>query len=146
MFSRPRSETFSAQGAVSTATDRGCGPKWRLASEQLAAGRWGLLGLWGETERVHMALSDVTSRQVGVISLECRGGRYPSVGESHAPAMRLERAAADLFGLLPQGAPDSRLWLDHGQWGFSQPLGAQRPASPGAAAYRFLTDGGEGLR
>ncbi|TGR15838.1 hydrogenase expression protein HypE, partial [Mesorhizobium sp. M8A.F.Ca.ET.202.01.1.1] len=31
---------------------------WSLAVEQLAAGRWSLLGLWGEPDRVHMALLD----------------------------------------------------------------------------------------
>jgi Ni,Fe-hydrogenase III large subunit len=118
---------------------------WNFAGEQLAAGRWSLLGLWGEPASVHMALLDKTAVEPGVISLECPGGRYPSVGQLHPPAMRLERAAADLFGLLPQGAPDSRLWLDHGQWGFSSPLGAPGPASTSASSYRFLPAEGESL-
>ncbi|CAN7755065.1 nickel-dependent hydrogenase large subunit [Mesorhizobium sp. LjNodule214] len=118
---------------------------WNFAAEQLAAGRWSLLGLWGEPASVHMALLDKNAAEPGVISLECPGGRYPSVGQLHPPAMRLERAAADLFGLLPQGAPDSRLWLDHGQWGFSRPLGAPGPAATAASSYRFLPAEGESL-
>jgi len=118
---------------------------WNFAAEQLAAGRWSLLGLWGETASVHMALLDRNAEEPGVLSLACPGGRYPSVGQLHPPAMRLERAAADLFGLLPQGAPDSRLWLDHGQWGFSRPLGAPGPASTAASSYRFLPAEGESL-
>lgn len=117
---------------------------WTLAADQLAEGRWRLLGLWGEPDRIHMALLD-EDRDIGVISLECRGGRYPSVGERHSPALRLERAAADLFGLSPQGLPDSRRWLDHGQWGVSHPLAA-RPQPPAAASsYRFLAAEGESL-
>ena len=117
---------------------------WNLAVEQLAAGRWSLLGLWGEPDRVHMALLD-EARNVGVISLDCRGGRYPSVGQHHTPALRLERAAADLFGLAPQGLPDTRRWLDHGQWGISRPLAAQPGERSAASSYRFLTAEGESL-
>jgi Ni,Fe-hydrogenase III large subunit len=124
---------------------------WNLAVEQLAEGRWSLLGLWGEPETVHMALLDAAD--IGVISLKCPGGRYPSVGQRHPPALRLERAAADLFGLLPQGLPDTRRWLDHGQWGVSHPLAAgamakgafAAPAQAPAAAYRFLPAEGESL-
>ncbi|RRH97207.1 hydrogenase expression protein HypE [Mesorhizobium tamadayense] len=117
---------------------------WSLAVEQLAAGRWSLAGLWGEPDKVHMALLD-EARDIGVISLDCRGGRYPSVGQHHPPALRLERAAADLFGLAPQGLPDTRRWLDHGQWGVSHPLAA-RPGGPAAASsYRFLAAEGDSL-
>ena len=62
---------------------------WNLAVEQLAAGRWSLLGLWGEPDKVHMALLD-EALTIGVISLDCRGGRYPSVGQHHPPALRLQ--------------------------------------------------------
>ncbi|ANT49975.1 NADH-quinone oxidoreductase subunit C [Mesorhizobium amorphae] len=117
---------------------------WNLAVEQLAEGRWSLLGLWGEPETVHMALLDA-ARGIGVISLKSPGGRYPSVGRRHPPALRLERAAADLFGLLPQGLPDTRRWLDHSHWGVSHPL-ATRPQPPVAASsYRFLAAEGDSL-
>jgi len=117
---------------------------WNLAAEQLGAGRWSLLGLWGEPGRVHMALLD-EGRAIGVFSLECRDGRYPAVGQHHPPALRLERAAADLFGLAPQNLPDTRRWLDHGQWGISHPL-ATTPGGPRReSAYRFLEAEGESL-
>ena len=117
---------------------------WNFAVEQLAEGRWSLLGLWGEPDTIHMALLDEV-RDVGVMSLQCPGGRYPSVGQRHPPALRLERAAADLFGLSPQGLPDTRRWLDHGQWGGSRPL-ARAPQPPAAASsYRFLAAEGESL-
>ncbi|MDX8500928.1 nickel-dependent hydrogenase large subunit [Mesorhizobium sp. VK4C] len=117
---------------------------WNLAVEQLAAGRWSLLGLWGEPDRVHMALLG-EAREIGVISLDCRGGRYPSVGQQHPPALRLERAAADLFGLAPQGLPDTRRWLDHGQWSVLHPLAARSGGPAAPSSYRFLAAEGESL-
>jgi Ni,Fe-hydrogenase III large subunit len=116
---------------------------WNLAVEQLAEGRWSLLGLWGEPETVHMALLDAA--EIGVISLKCPGGRYPSASQLHPPALRLERAAADLFGLSPQGLPDTRRWLDHGQWGVSNPLGMPAQAPAPASSYRFLPAEGDNL-
>ncbi|MER9652108.1 NADH-quinone oxidoreductase subunit C [Mesorhizobium sp. M0152] len=120
--------------------------KWSFAVEQLVEGHWSLLGLWGEPSTVHMALLDENAKDVGVVSLECADGRYPSVGRLHPPALRLERAAADLFGLLPQGAPDTRRWLDHGHWGVSYPLGTRvRTSALTASAYPFLPTEGESL-
>ncbi|TGT15610.1 hydrogenase expression protein HypE, partial [Mesorhizobium sp. M3A.F.Ca.ET.174.01.1.1] len=53
--------------------------------------------------------------------------------------------AADLFGLLPQGLPDTRRWLDHGQWGVTHPLAAQPVAATAASSYRFLPAEGDSL-
>jgi Ni,Fe-hydrogenase III large subunit len=100
---------------------------WQVAIRCLAAGEVTLLGLWGEPGRVHMAVFD---HSVVVLSLDCPNGHYPSVGALHAPAIRLERAARDLFGLDPVGLPDTRPWLEHG-------------ANP--TAYPFLPVEGEGL-
>src|SRR5262249_44849703 len=60
------------------------------------------------------------------------------------PAIRLERAARDLFGLTPEGLPDPRPWLDHGRWDHSQPLSAS-PTPPIPTSYVFLPVDGEGL-
>lgn len=114
---------------------------WNFATEQLAGGHWILLGLWGETDCVHMALLEEATGKMGVISLQCPEGRYPSVGQRHPPAIRLERAIRDLFGLEPEGLPDVRPWLDHGQWGMSSPLGSRQPVQP-LSLYAFL--GAEG--
>ena len=110
-----------------TAIDTGY---WQEATRCLAAGQVTLLGLWGEPGRVHMAVLDAVDPPIAVLSLDCPGGRYPSVGAMHAPAIRLERAARDLFGLEPVGLPDTRPWLDHG---------------PDPTAYPFLPVEGEGL-
>jgi Ni,Fe-hydrogenase III large subunit len=100
---------------------------WQQAAQSIAAGHATLLGLWGEPGCVHMAVWD---NEVVLLSLTCPGGSYPSVGALHPPAIRLERAARDLFGLDPVGLPDTRPWLAHG-------------ANP--TAYPFLTVEGEGL-
>src|SRR4051794_37637959 len=117
---------------------------WGDACQRLAAGELSLLGLWGERDRIHMALLDDDDGEIGVISLDCPDGRYPSVGTHHPPALRLERAARDLFGLQPEGLPDARPWLDHGRWDESTPL-ASSPTTPIATSYAFLPVDGEGL-
>ncbi len=119
---------------------------WTFAAEQLAAGRWTLSALWGESDAVHMALHDEPSETFGVVSLECPAGAYPSIGRHHPPALRLERAVADLFGLVPVGLPDTRPWLDHGRWPVRHPLAhvpaAQRSGEP---PYAFLPSEGQSL-
>src|SRR5205823_11310948 len=88
-------------------------------------------------------LSDAT--QIDVVTLECPGGEFPSVGAWHAPAIRPERAIHDLFGFQAVGARDSRPWLDLGFWDVQHPLGARREAPKARQPYRFLPSEGEGL-
>jgi Ni,Fe-hydrogenase III large subunit len=117
---------------------------WRAVVAALGEQRLTLLGLWGEPERVHMALLEEPAA-FAVVSLACPTGRFPSVAGRHAPAQRLERTLHDLFGLLPEGAADTRPWLDHGRWGCAAPLGAATTATAEAAPYRFLPAEGESL-
>jgi Ni,Fe-hydrogenase III large subunit len=117
---------------------------WRAAIDALADGRLSLLSLWGERGWAHMAVTGEDSAAPLVLSLECPDGRYPSVGARHAPAIRLERALFDLYGLEPDGALDRRAWLDHGRWGLRHPLGANT-ASDASEPYRFLPAEGESL-
>ena len=116
---------------------------WRDAIEALAAGELTLVSEWGEADAVHLAVTAAGDRRVAVLSLSCPGRRFPSVGASHPPAIRLERAIRDLFGLTPDGLPDTRPWLDHGRWGVSQPLGRKGAAT--GAGYAFLAAGGDNL-
>jgi len=115
---------------------------WCHAIEYLDA--WTLSGLWGEVDSVHMALLNQTAHQLAVFSLDCGAGTFPSIGARHAPAIRLERAIHDLFGLVPDGAADIRAWLDHGRWGIRHPLGTRMKA-PEPAPYPFLAAEGESL-
>jgi len=113
---------------------------WRDAAIALSSGAWTLLGLWGEQAVVHMALLDPTHGDFGVLSIDCPGNRFPSVGQVHPPAIRLERAIRDLWQLEPDGLADKRPWLDHGKW----KLPASASAGP-AQSYAFLTAEGESL-
>jgi Ni,Fe-hydrogenase III large subunit len=116
---------------------------WEFAIGELAAGRWSLLGLWGDAATVHMAIAE--GAEIAVISLECPIRVYPSVGAHHPPAIRLERAAADLFGLSAQGAADNRPWLDHGQWGVCLPLAGRIAVTEESSPYPFLAVTGDSV-
>jgi Ni,Fe-hydrogenase III large subunit len=117
---------------------------WRFVGSQLSAGYWTLLALWGDAADVHMAVLDETAREIAVITLPCPDGRFPSVGALHPPAIRLERALRDLYGIEPVGLPDTRPWLDLGFWDVQHPLGERRQAPP-RAPYVFLPVQGESL-
>lgn len=118
---------------------------WEEASYLAADGRCTLLGLWGEMDAVHMALAAGDPPEICVVSLACPEGSFPSVGLQHPPAIRLERAIRDLFGLEPRGAIDARRWLDHGRWGRRRPLGRMSPDTGAGDRYAFLPVDGERL-
>ena len=117
---------------------------WRQAIDQLAAGRCTLLGLWGDAPDVHMALMAENFDDIAVLSYTCKDAQYPSVAARHPPAIRLERAIRDLFGLDAIDAPDTRTWLDLGFWDVRHPLGKRTPARK-PKPYKFLPAEGEGL-
>jgi Ni,Fe-hydrogenase III large subunit len=142
------------------------GSTWRAIGEALRAGKVELLAEWGDVAAVHCALFEPATREVRIASLAAPAGSAPSLALFHPPAVRLERAIVDLFGLDLVGLPDGRPWLDHGRWPAPTPLAtggaapartatAARPAiaPPAAAAttprdsstYRFLAAEGPGL-
>ena len=116
---------------------------WRMLTGELAAGRTTLFGLWGDAGQVHMALLE--QGEIVVVTIECRDGKFPSVGQVHPPAIRLERAIQDLYGLESLELRDRRPWLDHDRFGVKHPLGARLDASPVSTPYQFLPSEGEGL-
>ena len=85
---------------------------WNGVIDRLATGNATLLGLWGDPPDVHVALLE--GSDIAIFTYRCVDGRYPSVGVKHPPAIRLERAIRDLFGLEAVGSPDTRPWLDLG--------------------------------
>lgn len=121
------------------------GETWQQASLGLAAGWVSLLGLWSSGEAIHMALADAPGARFAVLTLPCPQRRFPSTGLTHPPALRLERAIRDLYGLEADGAPDRRPWLDHGRWGMVRPLGTGGPAPGSAKPYAFLPAEGPAL-
>jgi Ni,Fe-hydrogenase III large subunit len=111
-------------------------PTWREAVVGLAAGEATLFGLWSDGQAVHLALHG-SETPILVISMPCPARCFPSVAIAHPPALRLERAIRDLYGLEPEDLPDRRPWLDHGRWGVRQPLGVPEPASAEGDPYPF---------
>jgi len=118
---------------------------WRFVTGQVSAGQGTLLGLWGDAGAAHMAVLDERAGEIAVATVECPHGEFPSAGARHPPAIRLERALRDLYGLEPRGLPDTRSWLDLGFWEVQHPLGAQRAATPKPAPYAFMPAEGESL-
>jgi Ni,Fe-hydrogenase III large subunit len=118
---------------------------WQQATSSLCAGDWALLGIWADANQVHMAVAETGETDFGVLSVECNERRFPSVGQAHPPAIRLERAIRDLWGLDPQGLADVRPWLNHGKWSPPRGPDAARNCLPIPDAYAFLGAEGEGL-
>jgi Ni,Fe-hydrogenase III large subunit len=119
---------------------------WRALGEALREGGLALLGLWGDRAAVHAAVYDVRSRDFAVLSHDVVEQRAPSLGVFHPPAIRLERAIQDLYGIELVALPDRRPWLDHGRWPIGRPL-RDGPGPSVAAAKRaeFLPAHGPSL-
>jgi Ni,Fe-hydrogenase III large subunit len=118
---------------------------WHAVAHDLDRGGLTLLSLWAEADAVHMALFDEQAGETGVVSLECRTERFPSVGALHPPAIRFERAIRDIFGFEPEGLWDLRPWLDFGAWDVMQPLSARPEEAPWTSPFVFLPAEGENL-
>jgi len=119
---------------------------WESLAVTLAGNRnWSLLAQWAEPDTVHMALLDSADQSTAVVSLPCPSRRYPSIGRLHPPAIRLERAIRDLYGLESEHSPDPRPWLDHGAWPQRHPLAAMPTGQASLPPYSFLTAEGHGL-
>jgi Ni,Fe-hydrogenase III large subunit len=118
---------------------------WKFVANELAQGRLSLLGLWGEPSTVHMAIMEEATAEIAIVSLDCPNHSYASISKHHPPALRLERAANDLFGLSAEGSPDTRPWLDHSSWAVRFPLGERISALSKPAPYSFLPVDGDGV-
>jgi Ni,Fe-hydrogenase III large subunit len=120
---------------------------WLRVVGQIADGQGDLLGLWSDGDNAHMAILERSTGQIGLVTIECPDRRFPSVGRLHPPALRLERAIRDIYGIEAEDSPDVRRWLDHGRWAVRQP-GSATPQdhSPNIPeGYEFLPVEGEGL-
>lgn len=117
---------------------------WRGLAVGCARAHQHLSGLWYDAGRIRMAMLDEAHKLRVIASLPTRKGAYPSVGLHHAPAIRLERAIADLRGIVAEGLTDTRSWLDHGAWP-SKPPGYPKAMQSKSGAYAFLPVEGESL-
>jgi Ni,Fe-hydrogenase III large subunit len=100
---------------------------WEEAAQRLRSGELSLVSLWGEPHCAHMAVLECESNQASLLAFPCESDHFPSVGQWHPPAIRLERTLRDLVGLQPDGLTDTRPWLSH------------------AGTYTFLPAEGESL-
>ena len=72
---------------------------WIDAARQIAEGRGDLMSLWADAGSLHMAIALSEPFEISILTLACPDGHFPSVARIHLPALRLERAIHDLFGL-----------------------------------------------
>jgi len=100
--------------AAATADD------WRAAAGAVRESGGRLLALWGSASESGETVSVAYAMADGVIWLELpvqgRPASYPDLLPFFATAARLQRAVADLSGLVAAGAQDTRPWLAHGAW------------------------------
>src|SRR5258708_11969338 len=117
---------------------------WRALATRLESADWSLLGLWGESDAVHVALHDEADGALALASVGCAAGRFPALSAVRPGAIRLERTIFDLFGHVPIGSLGGRPWLDHRNWPVVHPLAArpsERALPPGyhaGTSYPFL--------
>lgn len=121
--------------------------RWQHLAVLLDHHRCTLVALWSDEDLVHAALLDAGAGEAAILGVECADGHYPSLGQLHPPAIRLERALRDLSGIEPDGLPDTRPWLDHGRWPASHPLARCNADAvpPQPMVYQFLPVKGESL-
>lgn len=118
---------------------------WKRLAEQMTVSNWEILAEWAEPAEVHVLLRGEDSGAIAVASHPCPDHKFASLGRVRASAIRLERTIRDLYGLVPEGLPDQRPWLDHGRWEVRHPMGAPRSHTGGPHKYDFLAAEGEGL-
>ena len=118
---------------------------WLRAIREISKGQGDVLSLWSDGADVHMAVLDHESSDIGIVTIECPEGRFPSVGHMHPPAVRLERAIRDIYGLQAHGLCDTRNWLDHGRWGVRHPGLKPEPSDAAGDSYAFLAAEGAPL-
>jgi Ni,Fe-hydrogenase III large subunit/Ni,Fe-hydrogenase III component G len=131
--------------------------QWRAGCEAAARAGGRLAALWASDERDLGQGFRVRALLVlyeGLVCLELRLDKaaptYPDLSDRFACATRMQRAAYDLVGVIPEGAADQRAWLRHGAWasgGF--PLRKDYDAAAGMVhgndAYPFVKVAGEGV-
>jgi Ni,Fe-hydrogenase III large subunit/Ni,Fe-hydrogenase III component G len=132
---------------------------WQVAARAVAAGDGRLVALWGSDrgwrEPGGFAVCAAYALADGLVWLDhplpVDAPTYPDLAPFFACAARMQRAAADLLGIIAAGARDRRPWLDHGAWPPDQfPLHEQVPAGASLADanvvdYPFVRVAGDGV-
>ncbi|HZX33550.1 MAG TPA: NADH-quinone oxidoreductase subunit C [Rhodocyclaceae bacterium] len=92
-----------------------------LAAAQFFAERGGrLVSLWGSERDAGLVVCAAYADDQGLVWLDlplpAGEPAYPDLAGLFPWANRLQRAAADLLDIVPEGAEDRRPWLNHGAW------------------------------
>jgi Ni,Fe-hydrogenase III large subunit/Ni,Fe-hydrogenase III component G len=107
--------------------------QWLAAARTAAAEGGRLVALWGTDRGAGgWAVSAAYGTQRGLYWLELPLGartHYPDIAQLFPCAARMQRAAAELAGVIAEGAQDRRPWLNHGAWPRED-----EPLAPGAAS------------
>ena len=115
-FSPIGSEPLS--GAVVARHARVDARRWRVCCEDFATRGGRLVALWGSDSggsyEMHAALADADD--LVVLTVPLAGTAYPNISDLFPAAIRMQRAAQDLLGLVADGAADTRKWLRHAAW------------------------------
>ena len=131
---------------------------WQAAARAVAAAHGRLVALWGVDRSARapggFAVCAAYALSDGLVwldlALPAEAPAYPDVSPQFAPAARMQRAAADLLGIVAIGARDTRRWLDHGAWPADRfplhdgPAAGDVPAGK-AVDYPFVRVAGDGV-
>jgi Ni,Fe-hydrogenase III large subunit/Ni,Fe-hydrogenase III component G len=95
----------------------------RALCEQARARKARLVALWGSDETgrsagyaLHLALGFPSGLLWVSVPLSREEPHYPGIADIYPGANRMQRATADLLGILPSSDADRRKWLRHGGW------------------------------
>jgi Ni,Fe-hydrogenase III large subunit/Ni,Fe-hydrogenase III component G len=130
---------------------------WKAASSLVRSLGGRLLSLWGSDRRpidgqmaVHAAYATGNGLAWVTLPLADSLRVYPAVDDVFPQAARMQRAVADLLGLVPEEHHDPRPWLRHGAWPADyHPLLSERSGQetfePSAEPYPFVAVEGDGV-
>jgi len=98
--------------------------QWQAAAAAAAQAGARLVSLWASDRRDAdggaLVVSAAYALREGLAWLDLplpdATPRYPDLAKHFPAALRMQRAAADLLGIEPEGVEDRRPWLDHGAW------------------------------
>ena len=132
---------------------------WQVAARAVAAARGRLVAVWGTdrgwSESGGFAVCAAYALADGLawldLQLDANTPAYPDLSAQFPCAVRMQRAAADLLGIVAIGARDTRPWLDHGAWPADRfPLREQNAESAvgertNVVDYPFVRVAGDGV-
>lgn len=128
--------------------------EWRQAAEHIAASGGRLLSLWAthygnDVNCMHAAYVADPGVLVLRLPLSAADADYPGIERLFPSASRMQRAVADLSGLLTTDV-DTRPWLRHAAWpaNFHPLVHGEVPLSPPVPVvdhYAFIAVEGEGV-